>query len=145
MRTQGESRYKIKSHFLKNVEREEHVGTLNIDKQIERVLTPCRQKEGQSQDGDGNRPGEGNSLPGDDGGWDKLEHGKKATQRGALTSWRPRWDKSGGKKPTGQEALTSWRRQREEQVKTRKKTERARVTHFLETAEAETSQDTERN
>ena len=42
-------------------------------------------------------------------------------------------------------ALTSWRLQKEGQVRTWKESNQASVTHFLETTEGETSQDTERN
>ena len=51
-------------------------------------------------------------------------HGKKATERGALTIWK-------------------W--QREGLVRIQYETDRARRTHFLETAEEETCQDKERN
>ena len=57
-------------------------------------------------------------------GRDKSRHGKKQTEQGALTSWRPH---------------------REGQVRIRKETDRARGTHSLETASGGTSQDTERN
>ena len=50
-----------------------------------------------------------------------------------------------GKKPTEQGALTAWTRQREELVRTPKKTNGARGTHVLETAEGETGQDTGKN
>jgi len=39
VRTQGVSRYKRKSHFLKNAERKEHVSTPKIDEQVEGELT----------------------------------------------------------------------------------------------------------
>jgi len=42
MRTQGASRYKRKVHFLKNIERGEHVSIPKTDGQIEGVLTPWR-------------------------------------------------------------------------------------------------------
>src|SRR6266850_2159102 len=55
-------------------------------------------------------------------------------------------DKSGhGNKQSKQGALTFWRVQRERQVRTQKQTEQARGTHILESAEGETSQDTETN
>ena len=50
-----------------------------------------------------------------------------------------------GNKPTERCALTSWRRYREGLVRTRKQTDRATRTHFLETASGEACQDTERN
>ena len=48
------------------------------------------------------------------------------------------------KNPTKRGALTNWRRHREGQVRTRKESDRAMGTHFLETASGGTSQDTER-
>ena len=71
-----------------------------------------------------NRPSEAHSLSGDDRGRNLSEHGKKLTERGALTSWR---------------------RQREGFIRTQKETERARHTHKLKTAQGETCQDMERN
>ena len=73
-------------------------------------------------------------------------HGKKPTERGALTSWRRQREGlvRTKKKPTDQGTLTFWRRQRERLVRTRKKIDRARRTHFLGTAERGTYQDTER-
>ena len=57
-----------------------------------------------------------------------------------------REDKSGhGKKLTERGALTSWRRQRDEIVRTRKEFDRARGTHVLESAENGTCQGTKRN
>ena len=49
-----------------------------------------------------------------------------------------------GNKPTDRGALTFWRRKREELVRTRKETDRARRTHQLAMAEGGTCQDTER-
>ena len=48
-----------------------------------------------------------------------------------------------GKKLTKQGALTSWRPQREQLVRTQKESNRAKHTHFLETAEGVTHQDME--
>ena len=62
--------------------------------------------------------------PEDSRGSDLSGHGKKSTDRGALTSWR---------------------RQRERLVKSWKEIDRPRRTHSLETAEVGTCQDTERN
>ena len=94
---------------------------------------------GTSQDMETNQPSKGHSLPGDRRGREKSGHGKKVTEQGVLTSWRPQkegevricmerrqtskdhshsrdhrgWNKSGhGNKPTKQGTLTSWRRQR---------------------------------
>ena len=49
------------------------------------------------------------------------------------------------RKPTDQGALTLWRRQREGHVRTHKETDRPKRTHFLETAEGGTCQDTQGN
>ena len=97
-------------------------------------------------------------------------HGKKATKRGTLTSWRRHREGlvRTQKRPTERGALTSWRRHREGLVSTRKEInrsrcltnwrrhreglvstqkaiDRARCTHILETASGGTCQDTERN
>ena len=61
-----------------------------------------------------NRPSKAHSLPGDGRGTDLSEHEKNPTERGRLTSWR---------------------RQRQGPVRTRKESDQARCTHFLETAE----------
>ena len=73
-------------------------------------------------------------------------HCKKATERGALTSWRRQRK---GQIMTQKEsdrtrAITNWRRQREGQVRTREESDWARGTYILETAEGGTSQVTER-
>ena len=73
---------------------------------------------------DGNRPTEGRSPTGDDRARDLSGHEKKATERGALTSWR--WQRKG--------LIRTW-----------KESDRARRTHFLEMAEGRTCQDTEIN
>ena len=78
---------------------------------------------GLSQDTERIRLGEGHSHPGDDIGRDKSGHGKNQTERGVLTNWG---------------------RHREEQVRTRKESDRARGTYELETSSEGTSQDTER-
>jgi hypothetical protein len=69
------------------------------------------------------RDGEGNSLPEDRRGRDKSGHGKKATEREELTSWRP---------------------QRGRQLRALKESDRARGAHFLKTAEEGTHQESER-
>ena len=71
-----------------------------------------------------NQPREGHSRTGDGRGRGLSGHGKKPTERGALTLWR---------------------RQSESLVGTRKEANRARGTHSLETAEGRTCQDMERN
>ena len=80
---------------------------------------------GTCQDTERNRPTEAHSLSGDGRERDLSGHGKKQTDRGALTNCR---------------------RQREGLVRTRKETDRPRRTHILilETAEEGTCQDTER-
>src|SRR6267142_118500 len=53
-------------------------------------------------------------------------------------------DKSGhGRNLSKRGALTSWRAQMDGQVRTWKESERARGTHFLESTDRQTSQDTE--
>ena len=71
-----------------------------------------------------NRPNERHSRPGDSKERDLSGHGKKLTERGALTSWR---------------------QQREGLVRTEKETDSARRTHNLETVDEGTCQNTERN
>ena len=114
---------------------------------------------------------EAHSLSGDVRGRNLSAHGKKSTDRGALTSWRRQregtcqaternrpteahslsgdgrgMDLSGHRKePTDRGALTLWRRQKEGLVRTQKGADRPRRTHFLETAEGGNCQDTERN
>jgi len=78
---------------------------------------------GTSQDTERNRHSKEHSHPEDGRERDKSGYGKTAAEKGVLTSWI---------------------QQREGQVRTRKETDRARGTHFLETAEGGTSQDTER-
>ena len=125
MRTQGATRYKRKFHFLINAEKNKYISTPKIDEQIEGVFTAWRrQKNGQSQVTEGNRPREGHSLSGDRRGRGKSGHGKKVTKR---------------------RALTLWRQQREGQVGTQKETDQARGTHSLEMVEGVTSQDMKRN
>ena len=79
---------------------------------------------GTSQDTERNRPSDAHSPTGDRTGSGKLGHGKRLTERCALTSWRPH---------------------REGQVRTWKETDRAMRTHQLETTRGGTSQDTERH
>ena len=79
---------------------------------------------GACQDIERNRLREGHSLPGDGRGRDLSGHGNKSTE---------------------QRALTLWRRQKEEIVRIRKETNRAKCTHSLEKAEDGICQDMERN
>ena len=79
---------------------------------------------GTSQNTERIQPSEGHSHTGDGIGRDKLGHGKNPTGRGALTYWKPH---------------------REGDVRTRKKSDRARGTHILETKSGGTSQDKKRN
>ena len=76
---------------------------------------------GICQDTEGKRLSKAHSLSGDRRGRDLSENRKKATERGALTSWRPKRDRF---------------------VRTWKESDRARHTHFLETAEGGACQDT---
>ena len=66
------------------------------------------------------RPGKEHSLSEDRRGQDNSGQGKKATERGALTSWGP---------------------QREGRIRTRKESDQASGTYFLETAEGRPGQD----
>ena len=79
---------------------------------------------GTCQGMDRNRSGGAYSHSEDNRGRDRSGHGKKRTERSALTSWG---------------------RQREGLVRTRKETDQARHTHNLETAGGQICQDTERN
>ena len=79
---------------------------------------------GTCQDTERNQPTKAHSLPGDGRGRDLSGHGKKPTDRDALTNWR-------------------W--QREGLVRTQKETNQPRSTHKLEMEEGGTCQDTERN
>ena len=76
---------------------------------------------GSCQDMERNRPSEAYSLSGDGRGRDLSGHGRKPTNRGALTLWR---------------------RRREGLVKTRKEINRPRHTYLLEEVEGVTCQDT---
>jgi hypothetical protein len=69
---------------------------------------------------------------------------KRARITHSLESAERRTSKGHGKKVSEREALTIWRAQSEGQVRTRKESERARGTHFLESAERGTSEDAER-
>ena len=79
---------------------------------------------GNCQDTERNRPTDAHSQTGDGRGRHLSGHRKKQTDRRALTSWR-------------------W--QREALVRTPKATDRPTRTHFLETVEGGSCQDTERN
>src|SRR6266850_2131499 len=76
-----------------------------------------------SQDTERIRPSKGHSQTGERRWMDKSGHGKNPTERGALTPWRAQTDR---------------------QVRTWKESNRARGTHKLESADGQTSQDTER-
>jgi len=75
------------------------------------------------QDMQRKQPSKGHSLSGDHRGRGKSGQGKKVTELGALTLWGPG---RGGK------------------VKRQKESDQVGGTHFLETTEGGTSQDTER-
>ena len=104
-------------------------------------------QEGTSQDMERNQPSNAHSRPGDRTGRDKSGHGKKLTERCALTNWRPhrKGQVRHRKKLTERCALTFWRPHRKGQVRTGKETDRAMRTHVLGTAQGGTSQDRERN
>ena len=72
-------------------------------------------------------------------------HRKKAARQGPLTDWRWQRESQSGhrKKVTEQGALTDWRRHREGQIRIWKENKWERSTHSLETAQGETSQETE--
>ena len=87
--------------------------------------TPLETAEGGTcQDTERNRPTDAHSPTGDVRGRHLSGHRKEQTDR---------------------RALTSWRQQREALVRTPKETDRPTRTHFLQTAEVGTCQDTERN
>jgi len=109
---------------LWRVQRERQVRT---QKQTEKARGThiLESAEGEtSQDTETNRASKGHSPTGECRGRDKSGHRNKLSKQGALTFWRV---------------------QRERQVRTQKQTEQARGTHILESAEGETSQDTETN
>ena len=79
---------------------------------------------GTCQDTEKNWPSEAHSLSGDGRGMGLSGHTKILAKRGTLTNWRQR---------------------REGLVRAQKETDGARRTHWLETAEGGTCQDTERD
>ena len=81
-------------------------------------------KEGACQGTERNRPSEAHSRSRDGKGRGLSGHGKKQTERGALTFWR--WQRKG--------LVRAW-----------KKTDRARRAHVLEMAKEGACQGTERN
>ena len=81
-------------------------------------------ERGTCQDTERYQPSKAHSPTGDGRGRDFSGHGRKQTEQGTLTLCR---------------------RQMEGIIRTQKETDRARHTHFLEKAEGETCQDTERN
>ena len=85
---------------------------------------PGENRGGIGDDTEKDRPTKAHSPSGDGRGKDLSGHGKKSTDRGALTNWR---------------------RQREGIVRTRKEIDQPRRTHILETEEGGNCQDTKRN
>ena len=79
---------------------------------------------GTNQDMKGNQPSEANAQSGDDGGKDLSGHRRIPNERGELTNWR---------------------RPGEGLVRIQNENDVAKYTNFLETAEGETCQDSERN
>ena len=102
---------------------------------------------GTCQDTETNRPTEAHSRPETvEGGTCQDTERNRQTEAHSLSGdGRGRCLSGHGNKPTDQGALTCWRRQRERLVRTRKEPDRPWRTHFLETAEGGTCQDTERN
>ena len=100
---------------------------------------------GTNQDTETIRPTEAHSLPEDRTGRDKSGHGKNTTDRAHSPTRGRTWrDKSGHRKnPIDRGPLTNWRPHREVQIRTWKESDRPRPTHFLETEQGGTSQDTE--
>ena len=96
---------------------------------------------GTSQNTERNRQSDVHSRSGDRTERDKLGQGKKSTERGVLTYWRPHREGQvrTQKEKTERDALTNWRPPREGQVRTRRETERARHTHVLETTQGDKS------
>ena len=84
--------------------------------------------------------------PGDHRGRDLSGHGKKATEWGALTNWRPQREGllGHGKKATKHVVLTLWRPQRDRLVKIQKEIDQVKGTYKLETSEGGICQNTER-
>ena len=90
-------------------------------------------------------PSEVHSLPGDGIGKDNQDTERiRSSEVHSLSGDSIERDKSGHKKSSSEQwALTLWSRHREGEVRTRKESDRARGTHFLETASGRTSQCTE--
>ena len=99
------------------------------------------------QDTERNRQTKPHSLAGDGRGSNLSGHRKKSTDRAHSLAGDGRGSDLSGhrKRSTNRAALTSWRRQRERLVRTPKEIGRPSRTHFLETGEGVTCQDTERN
>ena len=111
------------THFLETTERGACQDTESSDRA--RHTHSLEMAEGGTCQGiERNRSREACSHSGDGTGRDTSGHGKKPTDRGALTAWI---------------------RQRERLVRRRKEIGRARDTHLLDTAKVETCQNTKRN
>ena len=128
-------RQEVRSQNTKEIKRKRATHVLDsalggIDEDMERnqpsqgthVLDTASGVTGQ--DTEKTRSSEGHSLSGDSIRKDKSGRGKKPSERGVLTSWRP--DRKG-------------------KVRTRKETDQARGAHSLETKSAGASQNTEIN
>ena len=108
---------------------------------------PGENRGGIGDDTERNRPTEAHSPSGDGRGRELSGHGKKSTDRGALTHWRrQREGFVRTRKETDRPRRTHILKTVEEGlVKTRKEIDRPRRTHILETAKGGTCQDTETN
>jgi len=109
-----------------------------------RLLTAVSREK--NEDTNKRKTQERDTLPARTEGKEHISRQKrKAMKEYSRTEEHRERDLSGhAKKPTKKEALTNWRGKREGLVRTRKETDQARLTHFLETAEGGTFQDTER-
>jgi hypothetical protein len=99
-----------------------------------------------SQEMERKRASDGHSPPGERRGMDQSGRAKEASKRQALTSWRAQRHRlvRTWKEASKLGELTSWRTQREGLFRTWKRSELARGTHSLESAEGWASQDMER-
>ena len=108
---------------------------------------PADDEGGTSQDKENNRLSEAHSLPEDGRGRDfsGTERNRPSEAHSQAGDGRGNDLSAHSKKSTDQGTLTAWRRQRERLISTQQEIGRPRHTHFLETAEGATCQDTERN
>ena len=94
---------------------------------------------GTCQDTERNRPTEAHSQTGDGKGRDLSGHGKKLTDRGALTNWRRQKRLVRTRKETGRETPTHLLETADGGIcQNKKETDQPRRAHLLETAEGRT-------